>query len=684
MEMITDDGHISCLICTQRCDALAVFECGHFVCYLCGLHIQPLGNNQCPMCRYCGVLLITRELPKGFTVTDDKISVEDIRAMNAASVADEKLGCRIHGKELAKELRKLYQYVCPVPQCWSGGSQQPFDDLCSLKEHLKYDHGAQYCNICLDHRHVFLCEQKLYTTEGLRLHMQGECPHDSVGFTGHPPCRFCKFQRFYNGDKLLKHMNEEHLTCHICNRGEFRFTYYKGYDELFDHFEREHIMCGHPSCADVEPIMRVFATDFDLAVHKQRAHGIRFCLNHMNADQCDVDARQSVVPATSSGVNANHIIFDHVVRRETESLVPTHGKGGADRPQGNHKKGKSNSRAMADIVPHDGYGLPLHFRRGQVLVPMVVTSAIKKGDKETESTEEISKEATPHAARAFGFAESEEAFNKKNSIPSDSQLKRRMLDELIQREVKDQRLINDLHTYTVDFMDCKMLATTYYNFLRQHIFPKESSFRAVFPLLVATMAPCDKRDALVSLNKMLNSPEVQQIRRNNNEAKGLNQKERVHNPNAHSNAPQGHSKRSPWNIDKNNKNKESKGKQNAWLEKARMGASNQKNDQTTPTNSYGVSGTVAIAPAYAENVGGGSITTRSAFSLPEGSSWGGSRNQQQQQISTQETSGMPSGTVSSAFFADPNNFPELPSLRRPRASGTARLKQVKTKNAWNK
>ncbi|ORC90944.1 zinc finger, c2h2 type domain containing protein [Trypanosoma theileri] len=686
---------VECLICAEPCDALAVFNCGHHVCYICGLHIHaaPSGGRDaaakataqggcCPVCRggADGPLIVTRSLPDG---GDDVFSPDALRRLRGACVEDTYLRCLVHGRELAREVAKLYEYVCPVPACWHRGVQEPFCELEMLQQHLWIDHGVEYCSVCLQHRAVFLCEQEVYSKEALRLHMDGICPQDTLSFLGHPSCRFCGNKRFYDEDDLLNHMRQDHFSCDVCNRTEFRFTYYQNRQKLLMHFEREHKLCDHPTCASLDPMVRVFASDLELAIHKQRVHGVRSKVtlfapdatsssptnnnNTNNNNNNNYNDGSTTNVAHASNANAVHITFDFVSRRETVELTPKRsvggGGGGGGKKSGGGKRGQKNKgeKGVEISMPHNVHGLPMHFRKRGVLTPLMRVEP-EKADSPVE-------ELHP---RAFGVSESVEIYNTKNKVPSDRKQLQRELDTALQEELKDLQRLNDFRDCTAEFMSGKMLATRYYNCLRGDFFPSESAFERVFPLLVATVPLPERREALIQIEKMRNSPEVQRAHRMlEEEAKKKAEEEQ-------------------WKFqtnlarrlkEKGNNKKGNKGPRNVWLEKGGAGLTLQQNrepqqQQQQQQQSYtGSNNNINNRNSNNNNNNNNSGNNRPSSSLlGSGSSRGTAGQQQQQQTSLVYTTG--------EYFHDPEDFPSLPSSNPRRALGIPQPKRSQRPNAW--
>lgn len=111
-----------------------------------------------------------------------------------------------------------------------------FPSLKALKQELKNTCNAQFCNICLEGRKVFLSEQLVYTKSQLNKHLkQGddEGPMSTFsGFKGHPECVYCS-KRFYGENEQYEHMHRFHEECFLCRRtSPHNHIYYANYAAL--------------------------------------------------------------------------------------------------------------------------------------------------------------------------------------------------------------------------------------------------------------------------------------------------------------------------------------------------------------------------------------------------------------------------------------------------------------------
>ncbi|KAJ4844778.1 hypothetical protein Tsubulata_003489 [Turnera subulata] len=176
-----------------------------------------------------------------------------------------------------------------------GAKRKPmkrFRNIEHLKNHLSREHHRVMCNLCLEGRKVFICEQKLYTKAQLNQHIRtGDSEVDGSesergGFAGHPICEFCRTP-FYGDNELYSHMSTEHYTCHICQRQHpGQYEYYKNYDDLearclFIHFRREHFLCEDEGCLAKKFI--VFQTEAEMKRHNTIEHGGRMSRSKRSA-----------------------------------------------------------------------------------------------------------------------------------------------------------------------------------------------------------------------------------------------------------------------------------------------------------------------------------------------------------------------------------------------------------------
>jgi len=130
-------------------------------------------------------------------------------------------------------------------------------------------------DLCTRNKKVFTHEHELFTFAELRKHQKfgDDNPGaiDQSGFKGHPECGFCR-QRFYGDDELFQHCRDKHERCHLCDRrNEGRNQqYYLNYDDLENHFRKDHFLCPERDCLEKKFI--VFDSEIDLKAHQLEVH----------------------------------------------------------------------------------------------------------------------------------------------------------------------------------------------------------------------------------------------------------------------------------------------------------------------------------------------------------------------------------------------------------------------------
>uniref|UniRef100_A0A0D9Y644 RING-type domain-containing protein n=1 Tax=Oryza glumipatula TaxID=40148 RepID=A0A0D9Y644_9ORYZ len=103
-----------------------------------------------------------------------------------------------------------------------------------LKGHLLDRHGLYMCDLCLEGRKVFICEQKLYTMSQLNQHIKsGDSEVDGSeverrGFGGHPMQHSGQYDYFRNYDDLEMHFQRDHFLCEDKGCLEKKFVRHNG------------------------------------------------------------------------------------------------------------------------------------------------------------------------------------------------------------------------------------------------------------------------------------------------------------------------------------------------------------------------------------------------------------------------------------------------------------------------
>ncbi|KAG5472348.1 hypothetical protein LSCM1_03747 [Leishmania martiniquensis] len=512
----SEEVPVECLICAEPCRALCVFSCGHYTCYICGLRIHSLNKGSCPVCRKVATAMpiITQRVSR----EEEQFSAEEMESMRQVFTTDRYLHCAIDSRRLAQEVAKLYEYTCPIESCWCNGYQEPFIQINMLKDHLWVDHELAYCEVCLQHRPAFLCEQVAYSSTALQNHMEGQCRHDRSSFTGHPPCRFCKrANRFYDGESLLKHMQQQHYTCDVCNRGQFTFTFYASRQKLDQHFQLCHKICDHPDCASLDLMMRVFGNEIELMVHKQRVHGVRAKAAFSPAMFGEASSSPAgsgtagSAPATGSNTNVIQITFDHVFRVETVEMVPTK----ANQRHGARRGACGNARGAERVHASEENGIPSHYLGSGALPVLTRLVASDAGARSSSACAcgGWGGERSSGPSSAFAVAESMGSHNAQNKPPADKKQLEQRLNSMLSKHLRSPVAYAHFRSYTRDFIDSAMLTSEYYDVLAGECFPDPEVFHEVFPLVVATMPVAAKQAALQEVYKMRMAPETQRVAR---------------------------------------------------------------------------------------------------------------------------------------------------------------------------
>ncbi|KAK7194237.1 Zinc finger, C3HC4 type (RING finger) containing protein [Novymonas esmeraldas] len=703
----TEVAPVECLICADQCRAICVFPCGHYTCYSCGLRIHTLNKGSCPVCRKeaTEMPIITQRV----SCEEEQYSEEEMAEMRRCVTTDRRLRCVIDSGPLAVEMAKLYEHTCPLTGCWCQGFQDPFVEMSALKDHLQVDHALAYCDVCLNHRPAFLCEQVVYSAAALQQHLEGQCPYDKASFTGHPMCRFCKrANRFYDGEALLKHMRDHHYTCDVCNRGQFTFTFYATREKLNEHFLKCHKICDHPDCASLDLMMRVFGNEIDLMLHKQRVHGVKARVSFSPATFGEASSSSGgtgpagAAPATASNTNAIQITFDHVFRVETADLMSS--------KAGRRRGGRGGDNAAGAVHAPEEIGIPPHYQRPNSLFSLtrVVASdggaaspsaraaaaSAAHGDHGRGGGSSSSFSAPSHPS-AFGVAEDASRYHATNRLPTDKKALEQQLNELLSRHLRSPVAYANFRRYTRDFIDSAMLTSEYYNLLTCECFSDRVGFQEVFPYIISTMPVAEKKMALQEFHKMRMAPEMQRVARAREEdarkeaeeqsaaerAEELRRRNtgRVASTSENSGQQSSSSGGAPHGAPSPFGNKKGR-KQNAWMTvdaRSKLGGSSADTTQQHRDPVTGATTSTSAAAAMRQQANRGSSQTwGSALAATSGPPYANST------AATSSSSPAGAGYSGRGLVINEETFPSLPSNDVRRAPiGTSQKSKT---NAWFK
>ena len=104
--------------------------------------------------------------------------------------------------------------------------------------------------------------------------------------------------------QLHEHLNKEHYKCHVCERQGLHNQFFKNYQQLSVHFDRQHFLCSHPSCLEARFV--VFGNELDLKAHEMDVHGSRqtdrkiqisFQYRRSGFDGSGLEQQQQTVPS---------------------------------------------------------------------------------------------------------------------------------------------------------------------------------------------------------------------------------------------------------------------------------------------------------------------------------------------------------------------------------------------------
>lgn len=533
---------LQCLVCAEPCRFFGVFDCSHGVCGVCAIRMYTITKKGCPVCRHeSKELIVTREPPVQGEYTFD---IKGLKHRKSAMVSNRAFGVRVDGDELNSYVDKLHQYVCPMPECWSNGVQDPFRLKEGLREHLNTVHKVDYCSICLDNRPVYLSEQQTYSDKERDSHNRGECLRDPDSFVGHPMCFFCN-RRHYDGEHLLKHLQQQHYSCDLCNRGEYTFTFYKNRPKLLEHFADKHKLCDHPACRDLDPMLRVYHSDFELQTHMQSAHGasskeislealgFRFgtSATSASAPSTNTTAARSGPVQTGANVVATFVKFDHIHRMDRIELEPTGRRNAGGKGGRGGKKPLSSGASNPDPLP--AHYLTSNQQFKPILANVTAEDPKGRSDSNTNDTNTVlqgkkrsevktSERPAEHAARV-----NRHDVDALRTLPSGMEERKRLFGEVINRLLgKGSQKHTQFLRALEDYRSGRIFATEFYKYIAQ-VIPDENELFEAFPLVAAVIDDPTKQSSLFTAKSMLSCVEFQNQEKNKQEEEKKASEERA-------------------------------------------------------------------------------------------------------------------------------------------------------------
>ncbi|KAG8987543.1 hypothetical protein FRB90_003295, partial [Tulasnella sp. 427] len=268
-EAAATEGHEAdvCWICADPIKYYSLGECNHVTCHVCAMRLRALyKKNECTFCKEPQTTVV-------FASTADKPFQEyDIPSMQ---FNDPKLSIRFETQEIMEDSLLILRFNCPDDSC-----DFIANGWADLKWHVKDTHKRLMCDLCIRNKKIFAHEHAMYTHDQLHVHLpsmrravgagprHGKQKEKEIG--SHPMCEFCR-DCFYGEDELYTHMREKHEECFICKKQGILHQHFQNWQDLEQHFKREHFPCQNPSCLEKKFI--VFPTSMDLQGHMVDEHG---------------------------------------------------------------------------------------------------------------------------------------------------------------------------------------------------------------------------------------------------------------------------------------------------------------------------------------------------------------------------------------------------------------------------
>lgn len=341
----------SCAVCAESLEWVAYGACGHKdVCSTCVARLRFICDDRC--CCICktetDVVFVTKALGDYTkTISDFSLLPSERKEGRVGQYwYHEDTQALFDDFDHYKMIKAMCRLSCSVcdkmeDQAEDGSRRRSsFRNIDQLKGHLSYKHKLSMCSLCLEGRKVFICEQNLYTRSQLAQHKEtGDAEVDGGGFSGHPLCQFCR-SRFYGDNELHTHMSTEHYTCHICRRQHpEHFEYFNNYDDLEDHFRRDHVLCEDDSCLAKKFI--VFPSEAELKRHNALEHGGRMSRSQRSVAlqiptsfryrrSSEQENRRGRGRTFRRGIQDNELSFAIQASLETASAAPSSSRGLTD------------------------------------------------------------------------------------------------------------------------------------------------------------------------------------------------------------------------------------------------------------------------------------------------------------------------------------------------------------------
>ena len=298
-----------CLVCYSDLTHTAVTSCQHNeICGVCHLRLRHLHKDRrCPICKTTQEKIVVDKAPGKPRFQDYPIWGNEL---GASFVFREDCGMFFEVEYYHQVIEPLFGYHCTVPKCTYDGTtpdpninnnnnnnKPPPTALRALQDHLRQQHRLALCNLCVTHQRDFVARLRRFTPAQLQKHLQSG-DGKSSGFTGHPVCEFCRPTRFYDITALHQHLAKDHYKCHVCEQHlGLPNQYFKHYQSLEKHFDRDHFLCRDPQCLTARFV--VFGNELDLRAHERTVHGGTHTNDNNNYNRLQLEFRVARRPGAT-------------------------------------------------------------------------------------------------------------------------------------------------------------------------------------------------------------------------------------------------------------------------------------------------------------------------------------------------------------------------------------------------
>ena len=240
---------MECTVCAEESEYFGLPECEHKdVCSLCWFRMTTLlKTNQCPVCRYeCKTIFIVND----FYLTFDELNVTGWGDQIQGFLKDIHSGLYFQNKAELNRLAALKKISCLI-------CKSEMRNLSDYKNHAKNVHDKVLCDQCAQSSKLFPSEQSLFESAELISHknsLHKKCNvcnnyfYDASNLVAHIKqshnfCEFCPFEQrvaYIDFSSLEKHYIDKHFYCPQFECRRLKCFVFKKYEDLQDHFYRDH------------------------------------------------------------------------------------------------------------------------------------------------------------------------------------------------------------------------------------------------------------------------------------------------------------------------------------------------------------------------------------------------------------------------------------------------------------